>query len=220
MITSLHHFFQGLKEQSETHCISLVRTRTGVCTKNDNENIWLASHYTHRKIYLLWLENSLWIAQSDANGSYGPTKEYHRISRDIETSPICAWSTFVVFWKSNYSKIKIRRPYMDTCGICFINTMAINTIEHKRKLSRNRMMCMENEFWTDISDISVEINNNLNVTNNGGATVPNHVNIQPIHMDDEVNNESIRFNQEFIDTIHNFDECDPSYTFTCSYQKK
>jgi len=166
------------------------------------------------------LANSGWIAQSDANGSYGPTKEYHRISRDIETSPICAWSTFVVFWKSNYSKIKIRRPYMDTCGICFINTMVINTIEHKRKLSRNRMMCMENEFWTDISDISVEINNNLNVTNNGGATVPNHVNIQPIHMDDEVNNESIRFNQECIDTINNFDEGDPAHTFTCPYQQQ
>ena len=49
VITSLHHFFQGLKEQSEPHYISLVRTRTCLCTKNDNENIWLSSHYNHRK---------------------------------------------------------------------------------------------------------------------------------------------------------------------------
>ena len=78
---SLHEFFDDLKSTSEPHSISVVRTHVGLSLKQDNDNIWLGCHYSHRSLYISWLAHRGYRAQCDSKGSYGKNN-YVKISDD------------------------------------------------------------------------------------------------------------------------------------------
>jgi len=119
VVKSLNAFFKGLQEKAEPHSISVVRTRSGVVLRQDNDNIWLAPHHTRRSLYVSWLAQCGWIASPDNNGSYGKIDEFDPIVDSENCLPVCCWKTFDDFWRINYTNMKIRSPYTDTCCICW-----------------------------------------------------------------------------------------------------
>ena len=117
IVKSLHEFFKGLIDQAEPHAISIVRTLTGVVLRQDNDNVWLAPHHSKSSLYVSWLAKCGWIASPDSNGSYGSIDYYDPIIERENFLLVCCWKTFENFWNINYSNMKIRKPYTDTCCI-------------------------------------------------------------------------------------------------------
>ena len=184
-----------MKGNDEPHSISVVRTHVGLSLELENENIWLGSHHSRRSLYCSWIAHQGWISQSDAKGSYGKMKNFKKISGDNVCLPVCCWRSFDRFWKNNYSNLKIRKPYSDTCGVCFQYKLAISKLHHVSNNKRPTYMCMEYDFHRDISH-----------------------NIPPINMDVDVSTESIDLFAECQNDINSFKESDPLNTFTCPYQ--
>ena len=147
---SLHDFFNELKSNSEPHSISVVRTHVGLSLKQDNDNIWLGSHHSRRSLYLSWLAHRGYRAQSDSKGSYGTKRNYEKISDDNFDIPVCCCSNFYKYWRDNYSKMKIRKPYVDTCGVCFQFKLEIYKLQRSYNDKRSRYMCMEDDIHKDI----------------------------------------------------------------------
>ena len=54
---------------------------------------------------------------------------YLKISDDNLYMSVCCWSTFDKFWRYNYCNMKIRKPYVDTCGVCFQFKLAIYKLQ-------------------------------------------------------------------------------------------
>ena len=118
-LTESFIIFHELKSNSDPHSISVVRTHVGLSLKQDNDNIWLGSHHSRRILFLSWISHRGYRAQSDSQGSYGTKRNYEKISDDNLYMTVCCWSTFDKLWRDNYSKMKIRKPYVDTCGVFF-----------------------------------------------------------------------------------------------------
>ena len=114
--------------------------------------------------------------------------------------------------------MKIRKPYVDTCGVCFQFKLEIYKLQRTCNANRSRYMCMEDDIHTDISHVSPgisdlpEINCNVN-------SIPDHITL-PNYNRMDVTTESVDLFSECQKQINSFDDYNPSNTFTCPYQEQ
>jgi hypothetical protein len=125
---SVVSFLSDLADRhGESYATRFIREVTGMSLRNTEERlVELPSHFTKRQLYAQYCFTRGYKVKADAKGSYGRLSEYNFREYDddlwppgSEPLPVCSWSDFLRFWKSDVPHLKIRNPCEDTCGECF-----------------------------------------------------------------------------------------------------
>ena len=112
--------------------------------------------------------------------------------------------------------MKIRKPYVDTCGVCFQFKLAIYKLQHTCNANRSRYMFIADDIHTDISHVSPGICD-LSGVNCNVNSIPDHITL-PNYNCMDVTTESVDLFSECQKQINSFDDYNQSNTFTCPYQ--
>jgi hypothetical protein len=117
--TSLHAFFEGLKDHACPRATRFVRTESGFELRDDNEEVQdLPTSWTKRAVFARWLDECGWSIKTDAIGRVTVSEKdgFAGAAR----IPYCSWAYFMTFWKSNYGYLVVPKSREDICGDCFI----------------------------------------------------------------------------------------------------
>jgi hypothetical protein len=119
-VTSLHEFFEGLKDFAEPESTCFVREETGSGLRHGEENVsLLPSCFSKRGLFIRWCDERGWKMITLPRGGYRHEKKKNDDGSDVETQPICSNSTFYRFWKEHYPKLILKRPSEDACTYCY-----------------------------------------------------------------------------------------------------
>ena len=125
-LDSMRIFFSALEKETEPHATKVVRTKTGIALRDNDDSVDLPSCYSKRSLYCKLMHLWGWVCRADGRGSFGKLKDYEARSFDefwvageCEIISPITYSTFFSFWAINYPKLKIRSPSHDTCSLCF-----------------------------------------------------------------------------------------------------
>jgi hypothetical protein len=119
-VTSLHEFFAGLKDFAEPESTCFVREQTGSGLRNGEEDVsLLPSCFSKRSLFIRWCDERGWKMTTLPRGSYKKEKNKNKDGSDVETEPICVFSTFLCFWKVHYPKLRLKSPSEDVCTYCY-----------------------------------------------------------------------------------------------------
>ena len=145
---SLNSFFADLAQEAAPFARRVIREETGMTVRDDNPNdVALPPHMTKRRCYARWCWERGWrvtkknrtLTWYDALADF-PQRENDDASEvplwptGSESKTIVHWTTFLYFWKANFSHIKIRNKGADTCTDCLVLT---NEFRFTRARSRN-----------------------------------------------------------------------------------
>ena len=126
IVEKLNEFLAGLEKEGEPHATKVVRTRTGVALRDDDDIIELPSSYSKRNLYARFMLMLGWKVKPDGAGNFGKLRDYEPRPFDEdwvdgEATPVspCSFESFRRFWLEHYPKLKIREPSYDTCSTCF-----------------------------------------------------------------------------------------------------
>ena len=127
MKNCLHSFFEGLKDEAETHATRVVQEATGVSLRDKEiDAVELPSSFTNQGLYYRFCFQSGYVVNSDAKGRMPSMKNYpvcttYNLHYPEGSQPkfFCDWKAFWALWKDNYSNMKICSPANDTCNKCW-----------------------------------------------------------------------------------------------------
>ena len=119
---SLKIFFEGLKDEAETHATRVVREVSGVTLRDEEvDTVELPSSFSKRQVYSRYCFQRGWVVRADAKGCLPKLKDYQRRPfNDLdwpvgsEAKPVPSRIYFDQYWKSHFPLMKIRNPSADT----------------------------------------------------------------------------------------------------------
>jgi len=120
--SSLHAYFDELKEFAQPESTRVVREETGTGLRDGEEGVYeLPSHFSKRTCFVRWCDEQGWIMNLQPRGNYEPEMKQgvDHDSNAFEVKPICALSTFLMFWKKNYPHLRLKKPAEDVCTYCY-----------------------------------------------------------------------------------------------------
>ena len=125
-LESMRMFFSALEKEAEPHATKVVRTKTGIALRDNDDSVDLPSCYSKRSLYCKLMHLWGWVCRADGRGNFGKLQDYEARSFDefwvageCEIISPISYSTSFSFWAINYPKLKIRSPSYDTCSLCF-----------------------------------------------------------------------------------------------------
>lgn len=118
---SLRDFFEKLKREGTPFATRIIREETGTITRDDDpEAVALPPHMSKRQCYARWCFEQGWVTKLKrrADTYSEPISQFVRRPHDdeeelplwpsgTESKTICAWPTFLKYWKTNYPNIKV-----------------------------------------------------------------------------------------------------------------
>ena len=134
-LESMRIFFSASEKEAEPHATKVVRTKTGIALRDNDDSVDLPSCYSKRSLYCKLMHLWGWVCRADGWGNFGKLQDYEGRSFDefwvageLEIISPITYSTFFSFWAINYPKLKIRSPSYDTCSLCFKFSCLLSTI--------------------------------------------------------------------------------------------
>ena len=116
-LESMRIFFSALEKEAEPHATKVVRTKTGIALRDNDDSVDLPSCYSKRSLYCKLMHLWGWVCKVDGQGSFGKThdceeRSYGEFWVEGECKPILpiSYATFHGFWDMHYPKLKIRFP--------------------------------------------------------------------------------------------------------------
>ena len=155
-LDSMRIFFSALEKEAEPHATKVVRTKTGIALRDDDDTIDLPSSYSKRGLYCKLMHLWGWNCKVDGRGSFGKRCNYEARSYDEfwvegvdEAIYPISYSTFHCFWDLHYPKLKIRSPSYDTCSLCFKYTCSLSSIQRE---ANNASVVLNDIVYTNVED--------------------------------------------------------------------
>ena len=152
---SLNNFFKELEQDGLQFATRIIREETGMTTRDDDlDELVLPPHVSKHSCYGRWCYSRGWkpTKLSAAKTIYRPTAEYERRPHDddsevplwptgSEYQPVVTWPSFLAYWKTNFSHLKIRKKGADTCTDCQVlcNEFRMrSSVAKRRRLQRDQ----------------------------------------------------------------------------------
>ncbi len=103
----LHQYLENLSEMEAAPVSTpIFREAVGSGLRGGEEGVVeLPPSLTKRKLYIRFCEERGYKVKTSDNGRFEITED-----RSKEQKPICAWGTFLNFWKKEFPKLRIRKP--------------------------------------------------------------------------------------------------------------
>jgi hypothetical protein len=113
----LIEFFVDTKEFAEPSATRFVQEKTGEnSTRNDDAELeYLPPSWSRLKLYQQYVCTRGWDATTNNIGSIVLTPRVEEVQLRL-----CSWPSFFYFWKTNYPKLRVRKPIEDICSMCYI----------------------------------------------------------------------------------------------------
>ena len=155
----LHSFFQHIKQFGAPKATRFVREETGTGLRDGEDDlVELPTSWSKRAMYARFCFERGYVITTNARGSAIKTERSDANWRVEDQKMICSWWAFLVFWDTNYPKIRLGSPSADICTDCHIffnrtkyaspsddsstsNSSEINTTMNNQLLSYNPPIC-------------------------------------------------------------------------------
>lgn len=113
----LIEFFTEIKEFTEPSATRFVlqKTREKSSRNDDTELEYLPPSWSRLKLYQRYAHSRGWNAITN---NIGAVENIPRV--DEPQLHLCSWPTFFHYWKTNYPKLRVRRPIKDICSMCYV----------------------------------------------------------------------------------------------------
>ena len=105
IVEKLHEFLGELEDEGEPHATKVVRTRTRVALRNNDDIVELPSSYSKRNLYARFMLTLGWKVKPDGAGNFGKLKDYKPrpfdedwVKGEATTVSPCSFETFRRFW--------------------------------------------------------------------------------------------------------------------------
>jgi hypothetical protein len=113
----LIEFFVEIKEFAEPSATRFVLEKTGQTSIRDNDTDleYLPPSWSRMKLYQRYARTRGWDTATNNIGSL-----------DVSPRPgepqlhLSSWPTFFYYWKTNYPKLRVRKPIEDICSMCYM----------------------------------------------------------------------------------------------------
>jgi hypothetical protein len=113
----LIHFFLEIKSFAEPSATRFVLDKTGEkSTRNDDTELeYLPPSWSRLKLYQRYAATRGWDATTNNVGAVDLSPR-----PDEPQLHLCSWPSFFYYWKTNYPKLRVRKPIEDICSMCYI----------------------------------------------------------------------------------------------------
>ena len=138
MYISLHLFFEEISLLAAPRATRIVKMETGKMNEirdNDENLIELPTNWSCRRLFGKWIETRGWKVTS--KNQKGDMDFIDLDGWKGEKKKICAFSTFLNFWKKNYPKIILPKPRKDICNECFIFANSFRSLTNNQSNNTN-----------------------------------------------------------------------------------
>ena len=127
---SLHDFLQDLSHHAAPRATLLVRKKTEIVQKNDDDEIIeLPTHWTKRGVWARWLDE---LGYDVTTNNLGTVSVTAKEGTELGGLPkYCCLKTFNNYWKQYFPKMILSKAPTDVCDDCFALANAI-TDESKK----------------------------------------------------------------------------------------
>ena len=140
-------FFVEIKEFAEPSATRFVLEKTGEKTNRnvDTELEYLPPSWSRMKLYQRYACTRGWDVRTNNIGAMNSFPRAGEMQLHL-----CSWPTFFYCWKTNYPKLRVRKPIEDICSMCYIfqNTHKYKQLSEKQNSENNNNRRDEN----DVSD--------------------------------------------------------------------
>ena len=117
----LHSFFQHIKQFGAPKATRFVREETGTGLRDGEDDlVELPTSWSKRAMYARFCFERGYVITTNARGSAIKTERSDANWRVEDQKMICSWWAFLVFWDTNYPKIRLGSPSADICTDCHI----------------------------------------------------------------------------------------------------
>jgi hypothetical protein len=138
---SLDVFFKNLRTEGDPYASRLVRTAAGEShMRDDEDDVLLPNYWTKRKIYERWVYGNGIIAKSNGGDStYGSIGAYIKRPFDDDwpegslTIQVVSFASFLNYWKTKHSDIRIGQLARDTCADCWAFKEKLRRLDAARR---------------------------------------------------------------------------------------